>query len=178
MKTFVKLSGKFLLDVRFLAVIIFTAFNAKILILTSFHRSICNSHNFKRFLELTYQTGSTYIYLPVAAKQADRQASRILKMRSSLPKNFGTPVFYVALGGPTGALRDNRPAASGLHPTVDERHGHGQQSTEARTHYMSKNWRICVSLVHWNTLSTIKLRAVLIVTANNVLFLIDYIIFT
>ena len=71
----------------------------------------------------------------VADKQADRQASRILKMRSSKPKNFGMPVFSVVPGGPVGALhRDNRPAVSGLHPTADESHGHGQRSAEARTH--------------------------------------------
>ena len=39
----------------------------------------------------------TYFYfygkIKVAVKQADRQASRILKMRSSKPKNFRIPVF-------------------------------------------------------------------------------------
>ena len=30
--------------------------------------------------------------------------------------------------------RDNRPAISGLHPTADKKHGHGQRSGEARTH--------------------------------------------
>ena len=34
-----------------------------------------------------------------------------------------------------GALRrDNGPAISGLHPTADDRNGHGQRSAEARTH--------------------------------------------
>ena len=33
------------------------------------------------------------IRIMVAVKQADRQASRILKMRSSKPKNFRIPVF-------------------------------------------------------------------------------------
>ena len=80
------------------------------------------------------------LFQMVAVKQADRQASRILKMRSSKPKNFRIPVFQVAPGGPVGALRrDNRPGISGLHPTADERHGHGQRSAEARTHQMSKN---------------------------------------
>ena len=40
---------------------------------------------------------------------------------------------------------------------------------------MSKNWRIFVSLVNWNTVCTTILCAVLTVTINNVLFLIDYI---
>ena len=38
--------------------------------------------------------------------------------------------------------------------------------------------RSFVSVVHWNTLCTIILCAVLIVTANNVLLLIDYITIT
>ena len=77
----------------------------------------------------------------VAVKQADRQASRILKMRSSKPKNFRMPRILSCPWRGDGRAsrasrlrRDNRPAISGLHPTADERHGHGQWSAEARTH--------------------------------------------
>ena len=79
--------------------------------------------------------------LPFAVKQADGQENRVLKMTSSKPKNFGIPVIKVAPGGSVGALGanrglspNNRPAVSGLHPIADERHGHGQHSTETRTH--------------------------------------------
>ena len=41
----------------------------------------------------------------VEVKQADRQASRILKLRSSKLKNCGILVFYVATGAPPRGSR-------------------------------------------------------------------------
>ena len=50
------------------------------------------------FLKLCYLTRCSFIeiwglYGQVVVKQADRQASWILKMRSSKPKKFGIPIF-------------------------------------------------------------------------------------
>ena len=70
--------------------------------------------------------------------------------------------------------RDNRSAVSGLHPTADERHSRGQRSAPTRCLKID----VFFSLVHWNTLCTIIICAVLIVMVNNVLFLIDYITIT
>ena len=56
----------------------------------------------------------------MAVKQTDRQASRILKMRSSKPKNFGIPLFRVAPGEPVGALLARRGFAAITGPRVTD----------------------------------------------------------
>ena len=54
------------------------------------------------------------------SQQTDRQAIRILKKRSREPTTAEIALLKIIPGGPVGTLgRDNWPAVSGLHPTVN-----------------------------------------------------------
>ena len=95
---------------------------------------ILENHTEKKKFSSSFKFGEDLT--KVAVKEADRQASRLLKMRPSKTKKMGYPYFRLPLDTSRASrlYRDNQPAVFELHHKADDGHGHGQRFAEVRTH--------------------------------------------